>query len=157
MEKENKLDTPVSSSNRGVPLLILGFLGAALGAIAGYYVCYWVLKQGFYAIALPGVFIGLGSRLFLRKNDFRVHVFCAIFALFAGLYVEWKFFPFIKNPSLFYFAAHLQLLKPVTWILIGIGTYLAYHFAKIPSQPVKNDNPLPESKERDISSGGKID
>jgi hypothetical protein len=144
MDEYNKL-ADSSSKNSALYSPILGLSGAVLGAVAGYYVCYWFLTQGFYAIALPGVFIGLGSRIFLRKNDLRVNIFCAVFALAAGLFVEWKFFPFIKDSSLFYYVTHLQLLKPVTWILIGIGTVLAYHFSRIPSQPAANARPLPES------------
>lgn len=122
----------------------IGVIGAILGAIAGYYVFYWLASQGFYAIALPGVFIGLLSRFCrftYRKNIVAVNLFCAIFSIFVGLYIEWKFFPFVKDNSLYYFATHLQLLKPLTWILIGIGAYLAYHFSKLPKESLKNDTP----------------
>lgn len=116
----------------------LGILGAFLGAAVGYYAFYWLASQGFYAIALPGVFVGLisrFSRFSFRKNLMSVNLFCAIFSIGVGLYIEWKFFPFVKDTSLYYFITHLQLLKPLTWILISIGAVLAFHFSKIQNEP----------------------
>ncbi|MBN2326663.1 MAG: hypothetical protein JXR73_05865 [Candidatus Omnitrophica bacterium] len=119
----------------------IGVVGAFFGAAFGYFIFYWLYTQGFYAIALPGVFTGLFARFFLRRKSRSVQSLCGIFAVFVGLYTEWKFFPFVKDDSLFYFAIHLHLLKPVTWIFILIGAILAYSFSNKPDESPYNAPP----------------
>ena len=42
---------------------LLGLLGGAVGGFLGYLGFVWLLKQGFYAVALPGVLLGLFAGL----------------------------------------------------------------------------------------------
>ena len=106
-----------------------GLLGAAIGGAAGYFVTGWLARQGFYAMALPGVGIGLGAGLLVTKRCPGVAIFCGILALALGLFTEWKHFPFIRDASFGYFLRHLGDLRPLTLILIGLGTVAGYWFA----------------------------
>ena len=118
-----------------------GLLGAAVGGAAGYFVTGWLVRQGFYAMALPGVGIGLGAGLLVTKRCPGVAVVCGLFALALGVFAEWKNFPFIADHSFGYFLRHVGELRPLTLILIGLGTLAGYWFAlgvggKRPARPV---------------------
>jgi hypothetical protein len=104
----------------------LGLLGAAAGGVLGYFAFFWITRQGFYALALPGLFIGLGCGLLSRGTSRVQGLVCAVLGLFLGLIIEWQFAPFIADNSLVYFLTHVGDLKPLTWISIGVGGLLAY-------------------------------
>ncbi len=106
-----------------------GLLGAAVGGAAGYFVTGWLVRQGFYAMALPGVGIGFGAGLLVTKRCPGVAIVCGLLALALGVYTEWKNFPFIADKSFGYFLQHLGDLRPLTLILIGLGTVAGYWFA----------------------------
>jgi|KBSSwiStaDraftv2_1062776.scaffolds.fasta_scaffold1203479_2 hypothetical protein len=112
-----------------------GLLGAVLGGAAGYFATGWLARQGFYAMALPGASIGLGAGLLVTKRCPGVAIVCGILALALGVFTEWSNFPFVRNarlgsdPSLGYFLRHLGNLRPLTLILIGLGTVAGYWFA----------------------------
>lgn len=122
---------------------ILGLLGMGTGAWVGYLGFSWVCSQGFYALVLPGFCIGLFTRLIVYHTSRDLQWCCAIVAFFFGFYTEWSFFPYIKDKSLFYFVNHLHQLKPITWIMIFLGSYVAYHVSKkyssIPHSPISED------------------
>lgn len=99
--------------------------GAVLGAFLAYHVFLWAFKQGFYAMIVPGVFIGFGAALG-RCQLMAIPVLTAVSALSLSLYLEWKTRPFTADPSLGYFLANLGKLTPVTLIMIGVGTLLAF-------------------------------
>jgi hypothetical protein len=122
-----------------------GLLGAALGGAAGYFVTGWLARQGFYAMALPGASIGLGAGLLVTKRCPGVAIFCGILALALGVFTEWKHFPFIRDGSLSYFIRHVGELRPLTLILIGLGTAAGYWFAL----GVGGKRPAPSIKPRD--------
>ncbi len=125
---------------------LLGILGAATGAAVGYFAFVWLLWQGLYALALPGFCIGLFTRLLLRRNLAYIPLLCAGFALLSGLYLEWRFFPFVKDRSLYYFISHLHQLRPFTWILLTIGAILAYHLSKSPGHTDEADPFFPKTQ-----------
>jgi hypothetical protein len=55
---------------------------------------------------------------------------CAVDALALGLFTEWRFAPFIDDKSLHYFLMHVTDLKPMTWIMLLVGTVCAFWFGQ---------------------------
>ena len=104
---------------------IIALAGAAAGGVVGYHVFFWVMKYSFYPMILPGALIGFGAS-FGRTRILLIPVLCALAALGLSLYLEWRTRPFTTDPSWNYFISHFRLLTPVTWIMIGLGTFLAF-------------------------------
>ena len=106
--------------------MILAPLGATVGGVIGYFGFFWLAKQGFYGLALPGVLIGAGSYLLLRRRSLALGIICGIAAVALGIYSEWRFAPFTADRSFAYFLTHLYDLRPVTIILILLGAIFAF-------------------------------
>jgi len=103
----------------------MALLGAVAGGVAGYFIFFWLIHQGFYGISIPGALIGMGARLG-RVRQVAFPVVCAIAAVALGVFCEWSSAPFTADASLGYFLAHLQDLRPLTLILIALGAVLAF-------------------------------
>src|SRR6266487_261042 len=140
------MDEASASNNLGgtIANTLRGLLGAALGGAAGYFITGWVLRQGFYALALPGACLGLGAGLLVRKRCQGLAIVCGLLALALGLFTDWMYFRW-PDPSLGYFLRHLGDLPPLKLILIGLGTLGGYWFAL----GVGGKRPAPSIKPRD--------
>src|SRR3989442_281727 len=92
----------------------LGCLGAVLGGWLGYLAFFWIARQGFYALPVPGAVLGIGCGLLARNKLVPLAVLCGVAALALGLYAEWRFEPFIVDKSLGYFVSHIHQLRPYT-------------------------------------------
>ncbi|MEW6358705.1 MAG: hypothetical protein AB1696_20385 [Planctomycetota bacterium] len=103
-----------------------GLAGAAIGGALGYFAFGWLVRQGFYAMVLPGGLIGIGCGLASGRRSVFLGIVCAIATVALCFFLEWKTFPFIKDPSLPYFLRHVHLLRPMTWILIAVGAVIAF-------------------------------
>jgi hypothetical protein len=137
MEQQPKAPQPMVNA-------ALGLAGAATGGGLGYLAFGWLAAQGFYALALPGVFLGLGAAVLAKKRSTPLAVVCGALALALGVFAEWKHFPFAKDDSLTYFLTHLADLRPLTLILIGLGGFGGFWFARpaaVQPQPPANENP----------------
>ncbi|MBS0206008.1 MAG: hypothetical protein JSS49_24210 [Planctomycetes bacterium] len=106
---------------------ILALVAAVAGATVGYFGFGWMLKQGFYALILPGAFAGLAASHFHSKS-IAVSIASGLVALAAGLLAECHFHPWIKDQSLTYFLAHVHQLKPLTLIMLSVGTIMGFWF-----------------------------
>lgn len=124
MREDNWLagDQPKSA----IVVTVLGLIGAAIGGGVGFVVFEWVFSQGLYAMILPGAAIGLGCGLLTRQYSPFNGIICAVLAIGVACYVEWHFFPFLADPSLEYFIAHIHKLRGMTLLMIAFGAYLAY-------------------------------
>ncbi|MCX6923955.1 MAG: hypothetical protein NT154_12215 [Verrucomicrobia bacterium] len=109
--------------------LLVGLAGAAAGGVVGYFAFLWIARQGFYALMLPGGLAGVGAGLFVSDRSVLRGILCGVFALGLGLLAEWRFAPFIKDPGLVYFLAHLNQLQPITLLMIAGGGFLGYWLA----------------------------
>jgi hypothetical protein len=108
----------------------LGVVGGIVGGVFGYVLFFWIVKQGFYALVLPGASVGLGCGLLARHRSVIRGVACALAALALGLYTEWKFAPFVVDNRFGYMALHFYDLRPITLIMIGLGAALAYYLGR---------------------------
>ncbi len=109
--------------------ILLGLLGAVLGGTAGYWLFAWIISQGFYALILPPALLGLTAGGFARRRSLPLATVCGFAGLGLGLWTEWSTFPFRADESLPYFLTHLHQLKPVTLVMLALGTFLSYRLA----------------------------
>lgn len=105
---------------------LLGLIGAAIGGVLGFYTFQWLEDHGFYGLAIPGSFLGLGCGLLAQHRSQLRGVLCGIAALGLSLFVEWKFHYFIEDDSFLFMLTHLKDKSPVTWLMMAIGTIVAY-------------------------------
>ena len=105
-------------------LLVLA--GALVGGILGHLACVWIAHQGFYALVLPGGLAGIGAAIF-RSRSLLVHLFCGTWALVVGLVTEWHLFPFLADNTFPYFLTHLGSLRPLTLLMLAVGTALGFY------------------------------
>jgi hypothetical protein len=106
--------------------LLVGLLGAAAGGLLGFFAFLWIVRQGFYALMLPGALAGWGGGLWVRDRSPVRATLCGAFGLAWGILAEWKWAPFIKDPSLTYFLGHLHDLRPLTLLMILAGGAFGY-------------------------------
>lgn len=109
--------------------LALGLVGAAVGGVVGYFAFFWIARQGFYAIILPPALLGLCAGLGARRRSALLASISAVAGLALGLFIEWRFAPFVVDGSLRYFVTHLHTLRPLTMLMIALGTILSYRLA----------------------------
>jgi hypothetical protein len=109
---------------------LLGLVGAILGGVLGFYTFEWLEGHGFYGLAIPGAFLGLGCGLLSQHRSIPRGVLCAVAALGLSLYTEWKFHHFLVDNSFSYMVAHLMEKSPVTLLMTAIGTLIAFWVAK---------------------------
>ena len=120
--------------------------GAAAGGALGFFVFGWLVSQGFYAPAIPGVLLGVGGGLLAIKRSMALAVTCGVLALALGIVTEWHSFPFIRNGSLGFFLSHLAELKPLTQIMIALGGFGGFWFVwrgRAASRRVPNQGSTP--------------
>ena len=110
--------------------VVRAILGGAVGAIVSYAIYAWLVKQGSYALAIPGAALGLGCGLTTRRRSLPTGLACGVLAVLLGLLSEWRSFPFVKDNSLGYFISHASELKPVTWVMIAAGGIFAAYFGR---------------------------
>jgi hypothetical protein len=107
--------------------LLAGLAGALVGGAVGYAAFIWIARQGIYVLMLPGAAVGLGASLLVWDRSVLRGVLCGLFAL--GLFAEWRFAPFIKDPGFGYFLAHTADLQPITLLMITAGGVFGYWLA----------------------------
>jgi mannitol-specific phosphotransferase system IIBC component len=100
-------------------------LCAVAGGVIGHFAFVWLISQGFYAMILPGGLIGLAAGI-PKYGKLYLAILCAVMALVVSLYSEWRVFPFIADESFSYFLKHVTDLKPMTWLMIAVGTGMAF-------------------------------
>jgi hypothetical protein len=124
-----------------VRAIAFGLLGAAAGGCLGYFIFFWIARQGLYALLIPPTSLGLVAGLCARNRSSILALICGIAGLALALFTEWRFAPFIADASLGYFITHLHQLKPLTLIMLALGTVISYRLAlgysdPTPSTPV---------------------
>jgi hypothetical protein len=108
----------------------LGMIGAAVGGTLGYLGFFFLVRQGLYAMVLPGTLLGLGCGLLSGVKSSTLGIVSGLLATLLGIFVEWRFRPFVADDSFTYFISHLHDLKSGTLALIGIGGLFGYWFGR---------------------------
>ena len=107
---------------------VLGLLGGAVGGVVGYFIFVAIIKQGYYAMVLPGAFIGLGAGAVSGRRSVGLGAVCGVAALVLGVFIESRWMPFVADRSLSYFLAHLGEVKWFDLAMIGVGALFAFWF-----------------------------
>lgn len=105
---------------------LLGIVGAVIGGVLGFYTFGWLENHGFYGLAIPGAFLGVGCGLLAQHRSPARGAICAVAALGLSLYTEWHHHYFLQDTSFSFMITHLKDKDPVTWLMMGIGTIVAY-------------------------------
>jgi len=121
--------------NRKSDILVL--LGAAVGGVLGYIIFFAIARRGFYALAIPGGFLGLGAGIFKTRTK-AVAVACGLAALALGFFTEWRFAPFVADGSLGYFLSHIHQLSGLTLVMIAAGAAIGFYVPFRRGQEVKD-------------------
>jgi len=106
----------------------LGFVGAFAGGVLGYFAFFWMARQGFYALVLPGAALGLGCGLLSGGKSWGLGIACGVLGVMIGLITEWRYAPFVADDSLPYFLTHVGDLRPFTLAAIGLSGLFACWF-----------------------------
>jgi len=114
----------------------LVLLGAMIGGLLGHVVFFWVARQGFYGLILPGALLGMGAGIFKTRSN-SIPVVCGLLALALGFFTEWRFAPFVADASFGYFVSHFHQLKPITLIMIAASAVISFWFPFRRSQEAK--------------------
>jgi hypothetical protein len=117
---------PRASGLANALVVLRGIVGGIVGGVVGYFIVRWLAGQGMYGMIVPGALIGLGASLAARGKSLTLGIICAVAAVAAALVIEWAVFPFMKDKSFSFFVAHLNHLKPMTMIMIGLGGVFAF-------------------------------
>ena len=117
------------NESRQPKTIALGLLGAAIGGTVGYFAFFWIASQGFYAIIIPPVLLGLTAGYVARCRSTPLAIVCALAGLALGLYTEWRYAPFIKDDSLPFFLTHLHQKPPIKLLMLALGVFMCYRFA----------------------------
>lgn len=111
------------------PRFLLGIVGAVVGGVIGYYVFQWIIQQGFYALIIPPALLGVAAGYGVGRRSQLFAVACGVAGFGLALFTEWKFFPFRADGSFLYFLSHFYLMKPLTLLMIALGTVFSYRLA----------------------------
>src|SRR5262245_61520359 len=87
---------------------MLGLVGAIIGGVLGFYTFRWLVGHGFYGLAIPGAFLGLGCSLLARHSSIPRGIACGVAALVLSLYTEWTFQTFVADGSFSYMITHIM-------------------------------------------------
>ncbi len=103
---------------------VLSLVGAVLGAAIGFYTFLWLLKQGYYGLIIPGAFLGLGCSLASRHRSMVRGLLCGVAALGLSQFADW--YCTITDDGFLEFLSHGKTLTPVTMVMTGIATLVAF-------------------------------
>jgi hypothetical protein len=108
----------------------LSLVGGLVGGVIGYFAFRGLVGQGFYALMLPGAFLGLGCNLLARHRSVIRGVICGVAALPLGLFAEWKEFPFAADGGFTFMVTHFHEKVPIKIIMLILGVVLAFWFGR---------------------------
>ena len=93
-----------------------GLSGILVGCLLGYVIFFWLVRRGYFFIALPGAFVGISCAMALRLRSPTWGAISAIAAVNLSILIEWRFAPFQVDGSYAFFLAHVHELD---WRTIG--------------------------------------
>jgi hypothetical protein len=112
-----------------------GLAGACVGGVVGYFVFFWLTRQGLYALALHGALVGLGCGLVSGGKSRGLGVVCGVAGAALAVITEWQFAPFVKDDGLWYFVTHLHQLRGIALIAIVASGLFGFWFGEGRNSP----------------------
>ena len=128
-EMDNNMGEPVRQ-----PSIVLGIIAAIIGGCAGYFAFHWIIRQGFYALIVPAGMLGLAAGYGVRDRSQPFAIACGVAGLGLGMLTEWTYAPFLADGSFLFFVTHLHNKRPLTLIMLAIGTVISYRLALGPDR-----------------------
>lgn len=104
--------------------LVRGIFGGIAGGLLGGLACKLLAGQGLYAVAIPGGLVGIGFLLAARHRHIVFGFVSGLLGLLAGLLTQWQVYS--NEPSFFNLVIDLKDYHSATWIMIGLGTIMAF-------------------------------
>ena len=112
--------------------VVLGLVGAIIGGAVGVALVYWLRNQGFYAMMIPGAFVGLGAHVASPYPSNLRGAILGVAGLFVGVVTEWAVF-WSGDPKFTVFLQEFPKQPTITFLMIGAGAIMAYWFGRQPS------------------------
>ncbi len=81
-------------------------------------------------MVLPGALLGLGCGFLSGTQSNVIGIACGLLAVLLGVFIEWRFAPFVDDASFGYFMTHVHQLKSMTLIMIAAGGLFGFWFGK---------------------------
>ena len=133
-------DNSPANYSRGIDSLsiIRGIAGAIVGAIAGFFLFYLLIRIGLYGVALPGALAGMGGGWLSGRVSTSVGIACVVVAIVATVLSEWYVAPFIADSSLTFFVTHIHKTRTIFLVLGTIGIIMAFYFGRGRARFVSN-------------------
>lgn len=105
---------------------LLALIGAIIGGVLGFYTFGWLWHYGFYGMAIPGAFVGLGCGLLAQHRSLARGIVCGAGAFLLSIYTESRYYALPGEDSFIYMVSHFYKLSPVTLLMIAIGSAIAF-------------------------------
>jgi hypothetical protein len=109
---------------------LLGLVGAIGGGALGYFVFFLLTREGFYGMMLPGALVGIGCGALSGFQSNVLGLLCCVLACALGIFIEWRWSPFVPDDSLSFFVAHLHDLPRTSLISMAAGGFFGYWFGR---------------------------
>ncbi len=106
-----------------------GIAGGAVGG-AGYFLFWVIVRQGYYALAVPAAGAGLACGFASRILSNALGAICAAAGLVLAIVCEWQFRPFRDDASLSYFITHLPSLSGTTLTMLVLSGVFGFWFGR---------------------------
>jgi hypothetical protein len=111
-------------------ILLRGIGGAIAGGVAGYFLFWFLLRNGLYSSMIPGALLGIGAGLAARGRSQLLGIICGVAAIPLSIWSEWHLMPFAQDNSLRFFLANLHQLPPMHLLMMALGAAAAWWFGK---------------------------
>lgn len=110
--------------------LLRGIVGGFIGGAVGYFLFQWLLDQGYYALAIPGAFVGIGCAILSRVQSTLLGALCAVAGIALAVFLEWHNYPFKDDPSLSFFVRNVHELPGPKQLMILLSGVFAFWFGR---------------------------
>ncbi len=129
---EEEVGQAISNIMRGNPVAAWGrgLLGAAIGAVAGWFVYFWLLDQGYDGLMIPGALVGFGFSTLAGRSGWYYGLVCGVIGLLLMLVCEWQSLLKFQNGPFVDFLMNIHQLNAPNKLMLAGGTLLAFWTGK---------------------------